>query len=193
MIHPHTELRSAGEGVGYGLFATRLIPKGTITWVQDALDIVLTPAQVSELGDGHRAILDRYAFVDAEGLSILCWDFGRFLNHSCSPNCLCFGDLVDVAGRDILPGEQLTCDYGLLNGEETFTCLCGAPGCLGRADRQAFECRAPEVDRVVLTLLPLIAKLDQPLKPFLNPDHAARLAAILNGTEPVPSCLVNLL
>jgi hypothetical protein len=37
MIHPDTELRYVNDIIGYGVFATRLIPRGTITWVQDEL------------------------------------------------------------------------------------------------------------------------------------------------------------
>lgn len=41
----------------------------------------------------------------------------RFMNHSADPNIVALpGDTsrygVDVANRDIQPGEELTCDYG---------------------------------------------------------------------------------
>ncbi|MHC5084588.1 MAG: SET domain-containing protein, partial [Planctomycetota bacterium] len=34
MIHPDTELRKVNETIGYGVFATRHIPKGTILYVK---------------------------------------------------------------------------------------------------------------------------------------------------------------
>lgn len=37
MIHPDTEVRFINPEKGYGLVATKFIPKGTITWVQDDL------------------------------------------------------------------------------------------------------------------------------------------------------------
>ena len=44
MIHPHTEPRHTGTDVGLGVFATALIPRGTIVYVMDSLEIVLPRA-----------------------------------------------------------------------------------------------------------------------------------------------------
>jgi hypothetical protein len=46
MLHPDTELRFVNRTIGYGVFATRMIPRGTITWVRDRLDQAFTPAQM---------------------------------------------------------------------------------------------------------------------------------------------------
>lgn len=35
MIHPHTVLSFVNHDVGYGVFATRVIPRDAITWVRD--------------------------------------------------------------------------------------------------------------------------------------------------------------
>jgi hypothetical protein len=43
MIHPDSELRFVSPSIGYGLFATRLIPRGTFTWVRDDLDQIVPP------------------------------------------------------------------------------------------------------------------------------------------------------
>jgi hypothetical protein len=40
LIHPDSELRFINPVMGYGLFATKTIPKGTVTWVGDPLDLV---------------------------------------------------------------------------------------------------------------------------------------------------------
>jgi hypothetical protein len=37
MIHPWTELRFINDSIGYGVFATQFIPKGTIVWALDDL------------------------------------------------------------------------------------------------------------------------------------------------------------
>jgi hypothetical protein len=49
------------------------------------------------------------------GKYVLCFDDGRFFNHSDSPNVI-DGLTPDtaqssIAVRDIFPGEELTCDY----------------------------------------------------------------------------------
>ena len=41
VLHPSSELRYINPSIGYGVFATRFIPKGTITWVFDELDQVV--------------------------------------------------------------------------------------------------------------------------------------------------------
>ncbi|HEX4137823.1 MAG TPA: hypothetical protein VHY84_24650 [Bryobacteraceae bacterium] len=38
MMHPDAELRFIRDNMGYGLFARKRIPRGTITWTRDELD-----------------------------------------------------------------------------------------------------------------------------------------------------------
>ena len=111
MIHPHTELRFINPELGFGVFATNLIPRGTLTWVRDDLDQVIEPERLAGLPPVYRDLLDKYTFRDEIGRHILCWDLGRFMNHSCAPSCLGPNSLYEVAVRDILPGEELTDDY----------------------------------------------------------------------------------
>ena len=64
---------------------------------------------------------------------------GRFLNHSCEPNCkpekwqvngeLCVGIF---ANRDIPAGEELTFDYQMERFDQAQPCFCGMPSCSGR-------------------------------------------------------------
>ena len=65
----------------------------------------------------------------------------RWINHACDPNCE--ADEVDgrvfiKALRDLLPGEELFYDYGLVIEErytaklkKEFACYCGSPVCRG--------------------------------------------------------------
>ena len=64
----------------------------------------------------------------------------RFINHSCSPNCTVqvWLDLNDYrcyifAGRDILPGEELTYDYkfSFFNKKTRAKCYCNTKSCRG--------------------------------------------------------------
>lgn len=48
-MHPDTEIRHLSEEVGVGVFATKLIPKGTIVWIKDELDIVLDEENIESL------------------------------------------------------------------------------------------------------------------------------------------------
>ena len=163
MIHPSTELRFINNHIGYGVFATDFIPRGTITWVQDSFDQVFSPAHVDRLSPFHQAILDKYAFTDARGSFVLCWDLGRFVNHSCAPAALSPGYNFEIAVRDIAPGEELTDDYGTLNLDTPFACSCGMPECrriVGPEDAVHYSDRW---DQLVSEAFPLISTVQQPM------------------------------
>lgn len=72
-------------------------------------------------GIGTRSIV-----IDGHGAAM-------FLNHSCDPNCETneIDDRVWIlAIRDIAPGEELTYDYCLYDGDEDeANCNCGAASC----------------------------------------------------------------
>ena len=121
MIHPKTELRFISKEVGYGVFATDFIPAGTITWVMDKLDREFRPEEFFAMDLVYQNIIDTYTFRNNIGNYVLCWDHGRFVNHSFNSNCLTTAYDFEIAIRDILPGEQLTDDYGYLNIKDPFT------------------------------------------------------------------------
>ena len=190
MLHPHTELRFIDPTIGYGVFATRLIPAGTITWVRDDLDQVFSPGQVAGLPDQYRQILDRYCFYDGSGNWILCWDLARFINHSCSANCLSAGFDFEIAIRDIQPGEELTDDYGTLNLIAPFECCCRAVDC-----REVLVPTDPEHlvhgwDARVRAVFARIAAVEQPLWSFVREPRQVE-EALDSGV--VPSCSCHLL
>ncbi|MBB3112163.1 hypothetical protein FHS18_004241 [Paenibacillus phyllosphaerae] len=123
MMHPHTELRYIDDKMGYGVFATKFIPKGTLTWALDDLDQVLSPDTVHALEDDRKKPVLKYSYRNQLGEYILCWDIGRYVNHSFHANCMGTAFEVEIAVRDIYPGEQLTDDYGTLNVDEPFECF----------------------------------------------------------------------
>lgn len=131
MIHPDTCLRLVDDHVGHGVFATRVIPRGTVVWLHDELDQILHPERVTRLPEPLRQQVERYAYVNADGHRVLCWDHARYMNHSCEPSTTSVGTLMEIARRDIQPGEELTCEYGLAHVTEAFECRCGAPSCRG--------------------------------------------------------------
>ena len=123
MIHPDTEVRFISKEKGYGVVATKLIPKGTITWVQDDLDQIFTRDQADSLKPVIKKYLDTYSFTNKNGEIVLCWDNGKFVNHSFKPSCFSTPYDFEIAIRDIYPGEELTDDYGYLNVEKPFDAI----------------------------------------------------------------------
>ncbi|WP_163397802.1 SET domain-containing protein [Flavobacterium fluviatile] len=120
MIHPDTEIRFISPEKGYGVVATKLIPRGTITWVQDDLDQIFSRDQVTKLNPFIKKYLETYSFTNKHGDMVLCWDNGKFVNHSFKPSCFSTPYDFEIAIRDIYPGEELTDDYGYLNVEKPF-------------------------------------------------------------------------
>lgn len=189
MLHPDTELRLINETIGFGVVATRLIPRGTITWVRDRLDQTLSADQVKALPAGYWDIVLKYSFIDGRGDFVLCWDLARYVNHSCAPSCRSAGYDFEIAVRDIHPGEELTDDYGSLNLEYDFQCSCGSPGCrrvITPGDLLAF---AGEWDQVVAAPFRSIPAVAQPLWPFFEEQDAVHAA--LDGREPIASVKKN--
>lgn len=185
MMHPATELRRIDDDVGHGVFATRPIPRGTVTWILCRLDMVFTPAEAAAFPAPYQPIIDKYAYLDAAGNRILCWDNARFINHSCDPAMLGVGTGFEIAVRDIAAGEQITCDYGGMNLIAPLACRCGAPGCRGSIDADDVLRTWRDRDRLLGELLPLARGVEQPLLAFS--DEAALFWSWVDGRAPVPS------
>jgi hypothetical protein len=185
LIHPHSELRFINDAIGYGLFATRPIPKGTVTWVGDSLDQIITPEKLALLPETLKYQVHRYSYLNGRADRILCWDHGRFVNHSCAASCLSPGFNFEIAVRDIALGEEITDDYGTLNLEEPFACLCGAPGCRGQVLPDDPLHLSAEWDRQISGAFPQIHRVEQPLWELV--EEKAEIARVLAGEIPVPS------
>lgn len=190
MVHPDSELRFVNDTIGYGVFATRRILKGTFTWVRDDLDQIVPPGFDARLPPLLAALLHKYSYLEPRG-RVLCWDHARFINHSCDANCRSTGFDLEVAIRDIEPGEQITDDYGSLNVDYEFACACGAPGCRGLIRASDMVRYAADWDREAAAAFRLAGTVAQPLWPLLTEHDAIERA--LRGEIPVPSCLVHAL
>lgn len=179
MFHPHTELRFVSDAIGYGVFATRLIPAGTITWAMDALDQVFPLSALESMPPLLRAVMDKYSFTDRRGKLILCWDNARFVNHNCDANCLSPGGFdFEVAIRDIQPGEELTDDYATLNLDHGFDCLCGSGLCRHHIRPDDAHRLADWWDQRVGSVMPRVSRVDQPLWELVRePDEVRAVSA----------------
>jgi uncharacterized protein len=172
MIHPLTTLRQVGPKIGLGVFATEPIARGTITWALDPLDRVLTPEGIAGLALPCPIDLDRYTWQDRAGNLILCWDYARFVNHSCDPNCLTTDWGFEVAVRNIAPGDEITNDYANLGmrPHEQFRCLCGLVKCRGLVRAGASSGLTLAWAERIATALPEIPRVAQPLWLLLSDD-----------------------
>jgi SET domain-containing protein len=128
---------------GKGVFALTLIPVGEtiieyvgerITWKEALRRHPHDPEQPNHTFYFH---IDDKHVIDAN----VDGNAARWINHACDTNCE--ADEVDgrvfiKATRDVMPGEELFYDYGLvIEGRQTaklkneFPCHCGSPNCRG--------------------------------------------------------------
>ncbi len=188
MIFPKTELKFISDEIGYGVVATEFIPKGTITWALDALDREFTPQQFAGLSARYQQILNFYTYRNNRGNYVLCWDHGRYVNHSFNSNCLTTAYDFEVAVRDIYPGEQLTDDYGYLNIEEPFEAIDEG------VDRKMvypddLEKYHVEWDQKLIDTFPYIPKVQQPLQEYVSPNIWEIVKEIAKGEREMRSIL----
>src|SRR5208337_2618791 len=63
------------------------------------------------------------------------FDDAEMFNHSCDPNVGVKGQIIVVARRPIIEGEELTFDYDTTEtSAEPFKCRCGSSNCRGLID-----------------------------------------------------------
>jgi len=175
--------------MGYGVFATQDIPKGTITWAMDCLDRVFKPDDIISLGLEYRDIIDKYTFRDNQGNFILCWDHGRFINHSFRSNCLTTAYDFELAIKDIKAGEELTDDYGYLNLDEPFECIPEKWSRRTKVTRQDILRLHKTWDKKLLDAFGYFNSVEQPLKKFVNKEVFGKCQGITEGTTKMDSIL----
>ena len=190
MIHPNTELRFISKEIGYGVVATHLIPAGTITWVLDKLDREFSPLDFQHFEPIYQSILDTYTFRNNQGNYILCWDNGRYVNHSFNSNCLTTAYDFEIAIRDIQPGEQITDDYGYLNIPYPFRAVDeGTRRKIVYPDDLLKYYRV--WDNKIRKVFHKILKVEQPLRPIVSTEVWSKIEHIINGGEEMDSILTN--
>lgn len=122
-IDEYTEVRHS-KIHGLGLFAKKLIPKGTIWWHARPQDVLIitkdqfftleTSLKASSM-NGYIDTLLTYSYYERNlDALIFCLDNSRFVNHSNNANSGASEDengLCAMALRDIQPGEEITEDY----------------------------------------------------------------------------------
>jgi hypothetical protein len=192
MLHPHTELRFVSNEIGYGIFATHEIPQGTLMWVKDQLDRVISVKDVQALTPANYENLLKYTYRDRNGDYFFCWDLTRYVNHSFKPNSMLTTMGFEIAICDIKIGDEITNDYGTLNIIEPFQCAKGP--------YQNREFVRPDDllhfhslwDEQIKKSFTFFSHVKQPLRPLLTKEQEIQIERILNKQTPIPSVIENL-
>lgn len=189
MMHPDTELRWVSDEIGLGVYATKFIPKGTIVWALDDLDQVLDEDYVDSLDTIRQEIIYKYAYQNEEDQYVLCWDHGRYINHSFHPTMIGTAYELELAARDINPGEELTCDYGTLGDDEPFECLPEKGTSRTRVMADDYLNCYQKWDEMAREAFKYFNSVDQPLKHFIQKQFIDKVNAVADGREPLDSIL----
>jgi hypothetical protein len=188
MMHPDTEVRFISDEIGYGVVAKKLIPKGTITWVQDDLDRIYTSKEFEAISPFAREMLDKYSFRNSKGNFVLCWDISKYVNHSFRSNCLSTAYDFEIAIRDIQKDEELTDDYGYLNVTEAFKAKEEGTSrtIVYPDDLLNFH---EEWDRQLQEAFADLNKVSQPLKVLISAEVQQEIKQVLDGERKMKSIL----
>ena len=192
MLHPHTELRFVSEEIGYGIFATAFIPKGTIMWVKDELDRIIPKEKITELSPANLENLLKYSYRTSMGDYFFCWDLTRYVNHSFNPNSMLTALGFEIAIKDIEAGDEISNDYGTLNIIEKFQCA-HSPSINHREfvcpdDLSRFHA---QWDALIKSAFQSLHGIEQPLVNFLTHEQKQEMALIIKGEKNIPSILEN--
>ena len=188
MLHPHTELKFVSAEIGYGIFTTQNIPKGTIIWVKDNLDRTFTQEEISSMTPANLENVMKYTYRDNKGHYLFCWDLTRYVNHSFQPNSMLTGLDFEIAIRDIARGEEITNDYGTLNIIEPMKCA------HSRSERDSVFPDDllnfyPQWDKCIREAMTKLYSVSQPLQKFLTLSQKEQIEKIHSGEVEMPSLI----
>ncbi len=183
MFHPASRLKNKSTRIGLGVYATAFIPMGTITYIRDSLELVIDDDHYARLPEVLQGPVERYAYVDEAGNRVLSWDLGKYVNHCCFPNTMTTGFGFEIAIRDILPGEEITDEYGLFNLESPMPLSCSKPGCRRVVSAGDIDQYFPEWDAQVRTALILLKQVDQPLWDLVDKELENRIQDFLRDPD----------
>ena len=175
MIHPNTVLKFIDETIGYGVFAKSFIPQGTIVYVKDSLERVVTPQKYLEQDYEMQEMIEKYSYRDEHGNRVISWDFAKYVNHCCNCNTMSTGYGFEIAIRDIFEGEQITDEYGMFNLDQEMQVFCGNASCRKSVRPTDFDRFYHTWDMQIQVAIQYIFNVEQPLYKWLDQETKKEL------------------
>jgi uncharacterized protein len=183
MIHPDTELRFVSHQIGHGVFATKFIPKGTITYVDDPLEIHIHPDSPLLKHPVLGKILKVYSILENDGTYELSWDYAKHVNHCCHYNTITTGWGFDIAVRDIEAGEQIRDDYGMFNVDYDMALVCDFPDCRMYIRTADFDKYSDQWETDAQEALASASQVPQPLREVMDEQTRHELERYLQTRD----------
>src|SRR5690606_7950079 len=156
---------------------------------QDIFDREFSDEEIRKMDPVHRELAETYCFRNSKGHHVLCWDNGRFVNHSFRSNCFTTPYNFEIAVRDIQAGEELTDDYGYLNISSPFKAMDEGTSrkMVYPDDILTFH---KEWDAQLIETMPCVPKVQQDMKNLISDELWQQIEAIAAGQKQMDSILV---
>lgn len=183
MIHPDSELRLVSPEVGYGVFATKFIPKGTIVYIKDQMELIFTPGDPRLSDAVYKDIIEKYSYMEPNGNMVLSWDIAKYVNHCCNCNIISTGYGFEIAIRDIQAGEEITDEYGLFNSGWEMELVCSKGNCRKKLQPSDLENHYEEWDEKIKSSMKEFNDVSQPLLKFMDMKTYNQLKKYLDKGE----------
>ncbi|MBI9045338.1 MAG: SET domain-containing protein [Anaerolineaceae bacterium] len=115
---------------GKGVIATKSVEKDELIAVWSG--VIMNSAQLLEIPDENR----QHSVQVEDGFFLVSINVDEppdYINHSCDANVGMRGQICLIAMRKILPGEEVTIDYAMVDTipYDEFRCACGSEKCRG--------------------------------------------------------------
>lgn len=179
------EIRRAGKK-GFGLFTKKDLQAGE--FIVEYVGEVLDEEEYARRKQFYEASAQRhYYFMNIGNGEVIDatrkGGLGRFINHSCEPNCetqkwVVKGELSIglFATKDISAGSELSFDYNFERyGDKPVKCLCGSLNCRGliggereTAEKLNIEISGPEEEEDLEPIMVTETEEDRPLAEILD-------------------------
>lgn len=199
MVLPNVRVQWISDEKGYGLFATKFIPKGTITFVQDDLDIVIPQKMVNTYSPAMKQHIEKYSYLDFSNNHIISWDLGKYMNHCCFANTLSTGYGFEIAVEDIKEGEEITDDYRIFTVDHQLIVNCKKIGCVGKLSFDGVQDQIEAWDNKIRPALKNFRNVDQHLAELIDPkvlqqidDYIANDEKYISVAKQLPTAKINL-
>lgn len=110
-----TEIRPVKDSK-LGVFCLEKVSRGSIVWESGFPDVQISESDLNALPRLTQDLIFEYGvYSSALGMWYLCADNARFMNHApgneASVRSTYIIDMLNIATRDLYPGDELTIDY----------------------------------------------------------------------------------
>lgn len=182
MIHPDTKFSWISAQKGYGIIATKKIPRGSITFVQDPLDIAIGIDDERLKDPRIKDYIEKFSYVISSKQLVVSWDHAKYMNHCCFSNTLTTGYGFEIAIRDIEAGEEITDDYGVFTIRHSMKISCSIEKCRQKVGIEDFDSLSEQWDTKIQNALKQLPQVDQPLLDLV-PQETRELLNVYIDTD----------